>query len=484
MNLTKAFLMGSAAILGLAGMEGASAADLPSKKAAPVQYVRICSGYGDGFFMIPGTDTCLRVGGNVRYDTHYAPGKAIINPANGLVSQVAGNQDTFGNEVRGVMSVDGRTASPFGTVQTFVRWRLTVTDGIRATSGVGNFQTSYVPQIGKTGNTLERAYIRFGGLAVGLIDDEFSPVPSFLIMGNVMPGFTNGVKGATYTYVFGGGWSVTGALQSRYDFAYDGNTANAVAPSAVATANNSSYVNTPTTGLNAVAVIRNEGSWGMAQISGAIGNNSTSTAPNSANNLLLGAQTYGSWAIGATLNVKLPQIAQGDQIWAMATYGKGMLGEVTSNSASTLMTDSSNKRMFGGVQRLDSNLVPTTVTAAGGPLTYGQESAWMLFGLFQHWWTPSLRSNFAAQYVSLLPPTAIANGAGAGLNTQNGKATVWGVNANLVWSPIRQFDIGVEVEYGQMKNSIQNAPAAFVAAGSPGLKVDNWGSKVRLQRNF
>jgi hypothetical protein len=35
-------------------------------KAQPVQYVKICSLYGDGFYYIPGTDTCLKLGGYLR----------------------------------------------------------------------------------------------------------------------------------------------------------------------------------------------------------------------------------------------------------------------------------------------------------------------------------------------------------------------------------------------------------------------------------
>jgi Porin subfamily len=42
---------------------GAQAADLPTRKAAPVNYVHTCDAYGAGFFYIPGTDTCLEVGG-------------------------------------------------------------------------------------------------------------------------------------------------------------------------------------------------------------------------------------------------------------------------------------------------------------------------------------------------------------------------------------------------------------------------------------
>src|SRR4051794_27877298 len=61
MKVLKHLLLGSAA--GLLTVAGAQAADLPTRKAAPVNFVRICDAYGAGFFYIPGTDTCLKVGG-------------------------------------------------------------------------------------------------------------------------------------------------------------------------------------------------------------------------------------------------------------------------------------------------------------------------------------------------------------------------------------------------------------------------------------
>ncbi|HSP26574.1 MAG TPA: porin, partial [Saliniramus sp.] len=65
MKLAKSLLLGSAA--GLMAVAGANAADLPVRAAAPaVDYVRVCNAYGNGFFFIPGTETCLRVGGSVR----------------------------------------------------------------------------------------------------------------------------------------------------------------------------------------------------------------------------------------------------------------------------------------------------------------------------------------------------------------------------------------------------------------------------------
>ena len=61
MKVVKHLLLGSAA--GLLTVAGAQAADLPARKAAPINYVRICDAYGAGFFYIPGTETCLKVGG-------------------------------------------------------------------------------------------------------------------------------------------------------------------------------------------------------------------------------------------------------------------------------------------------------------------------------------------------------------------------------------------------------------------------------------
>ena len=63
MKMVKSLLLGTAA--GLVAMTGAQAADLPVK-AKPVQYVKICSLYGAGFYYIPGTDMCLKIGGWVR----------------------------------------------------------------------------------------------------------------------------------------------------------------------------------------------------------------------------------------------------------------------------------------------------------------------------------------------------------------------------------------------------------------------------------
>ena len=68
MKMVKSLILGSAA--GLVAMSGAQAADLPVKAKA-VEYVRICSLYGAGFYYIPGTDTCIKLGGYVRAETTF-----------------------------------------------------------------------------------------------------------------------------------------------------------------------------------------------------------------------------------------------------------------------------------------------------------------------------------------------------------------------------------------------------------------------------
>ncbi len=59
MKSVTCLLMGSAA--GLMAVSAAQAADLPAA-AAPVQYVKVCDMYGTGFWNVPGTDTCMKIG--------------------------------------------------------------------------------------------------------------------------------------------------------------------------------------------------------------------------------------------------------------------------------------------------------------------------------------------------------------------------------------------------------------------------------------
>ena len=62
MTLIKSLLLGSAA--GIVAVASAQAADLPTKKAAPAaEYVKVCTVGGITGFVLPGSDTCMKISG-------------------------------------------------------------------------------------------------------------------------------------------------------------------------------------------------------------------------------------------------------------------------------------------------------------------------------------------------------------------------------------------------------------------------------------
>src|SRR5437588_2564075 len=116
MTMIKSLVLGSAA--GLIALSGAQAADLPVKAKA-VEYVRICSLYGAGFFYIPGTDTCIKLGGYLRVDTTFN-GATYGGPAwSGDLGQGNRYRDYFSSRSRMALTVDTRTATEYGVVRTF-----------------------------------------------------------------------------------------------------------------------------------------------------------------------------------------------------------------------------------------------------------------------------------------------------------------------------------------------------------------------------
>jgi len=136
MRFTKSLLLGSSAAL--LAVAGAQAADLPSRKAAPVEYVRVCDAYGEGFYWIPGTDTCLRVGGRVRVDGWYTPSKNAVSgrsTGGGTGTFISSNAvDSTGWYARGIVNMDARTQSAWGTVQTVFSLRLQAASGLGVAS--------------------------------------------------------------------------------------------------------------------------------------------------------------------------------------------------------------------------------------------------------------------------------------------------------------------------------------------------------------
>src|SRR5579872_5779625 len=142
MKRSKGLFLASAA--GLCSIAAAQAADLPSKKAAPAEYVKICTAHGNGgFFYIPGTDTCLKVGGfamawytatNVRnsgvysqtYQTLAHPGTfskngvTFTSPYGQGPTASARSGNATGFHVRARLTFDARSTTDYGTLRSFI----------------------------------------------------------------------------------------------------------------------------------------------------------------------------------------------------------------------------------------------------------------------------------------------------------------------------------------------------------------------------
>jgi len=106
MNIRSLFLASAA----LVSAGGAFAADLPAKQAAPAaDAVRACPAYGSGFFTLPGSETCLKLGGYFRYiATYNDPDKSFT---------VA----RYAQSARFRLEVDARSNTEFGVLRGFSR---------------------------------------------------------------------------------------------------------------------------------------------------------------------------------------------------------------------------------------------------------------------------------------------------------------------------------------------------------------------------
>jgi hypothetical protein len=69
MKITSLLLGSTAALVAVTGAQAADA--IVAAEPEPMEYVRVCDAFGTGYFYIPGTETCLRVGGRVRFDAEY-----------------------------------------------------------------------------------------------------------------------------------------------------------------------------------------------------------------------------------------------------------------------------------------------------------------------------------------------------------------------------------------------------------------------------
>src|SRR6476469_6068828 len=181
-----------------------------------VQYVKICSLYGAGFFYIPGTDTCLKVGGFVRAEVNANAGGSFSVLSSGrLPSSIQASEETW--RTRAGVSFDARTQTQFGTLRSYMILATTETNGQVGGGGAANG-----PGVGNNpgGSGLapytrlwsNAAFIQLAGFTVGktasFFDFDTNPYSNQTNFWGSNYGGA-GIDVFAYTAQFGNGWSAS-----------------------------------------------------------------------------------------------------------------------------------------------------------------------------------------------------------------------------------------------------------------------------------
>jgi Porin subfamily len=175
MNI-KSFLLGSA--IAVVAISSARAADaVVVAEPEPVEYVRVCDVYGTGFYYIPGTETCLKVSGYIRYDigVGYSGYEDVIDKkdfaeSGGLDQNL---NDTYYKRARVALEIDARSETELGTLRAYsqinFQYDTITTEDDDTTAEIEGPFTSTENSI-----EIEHAYIELGGFLIGRTDSFFS----------------------------------------------------------------------------------------------------------------------------------------------------------------------------------------------------------------------------------------------------------------------------------------------------------------------
>jgi Porin subfamily len=433
MKMVKSLILGSAA--GLFAMSGAQAADLPVK-AAPVEYVKICSLYGAGFFYIPGTDTCIKLGGYLRVDTTFN-GSIYNQPAwSGDLGQQNRYRDYFAARSRMALTVDTRTATEYGVVRTFAQADFQFTTfnsnslnpSSFITNAAGNGISGLLGNVGEGYVAVEFVFLQFAGFTFGKSASAYATPwhgypgnnSSFLLGGHST---VTGINNIQYTAQFGNGVSGTIGLEDSVPFER-ANIANLAFNTGLNGANPFLGALSAVGGVGVggyggdhvpdiAGNIRVDQAWGLWQLSAAshVNNasyNSLSLAPiggflipNNGSELSGHPSDKWGWAVMTALQIKNIPFGAGDDIKMDASYSKGMTKQVIATDAGSpsfaMFGGSSNVFLGGGGGLLpafgsvgfgttsDSVFLPV---AAGGTGDLKLTTAYGFRGAYNHNWDP------------------------------------------------------------------------------------------------
>ncbi len=453
----KSLILGSAAAV--FAVAGAQAADLPVK-AKPVEYVKVCSAYGAGFYYIPGTDICLRVGGFIF--SEFTVNNRGESGSIGLGAARDRGDDWTAFRIRQALILDARTNTEYGTLRSYFaggfQWDT-------ASNGTGMNQSSSTSTAPNWSWYYNSAFVQFAGFTFGIANSMFDFDPSMVM-------FTYASKSSkyspmvAYTAQLGSGISATISME---DATARREGINTGAYSTTLNQNNYAAQFMP----DFIANLRVDQAWGDAQVSAAIHQVKSNAGTSGLAITPTGDVKYGYAFLGG-LNFKLPQLGAGDSIQIEGVWSKGATA-FTGIDASPYSTGAGTQ---GG---------PTYVIDGTGPILdvfdsfddgTGQHlaKAYSANAQLRHFWTPTLRSTLAYGFFKFEAPSEAQS-----FGYPDGKLTQ--VIGNLIWSPVKNLDIGTEVYWASLKTTGGNTITGGGAQSTGGnASNDWWGGTFRVTR--
>lgn len=434
MKLFKSLFLGSVA--GLAAVAGAQAADLPM--AEPVEYVKVCDTYGAGFFYIPGGETCLKISGMVRAD-------ALVMEQ--LDKKKGGNKDNLlAFRARGQVNFDARTATEYGLLRSFIRLQADRRSGPQAT-GAG---------------IIDKAYIQFAGLTAGYLDSmfDFKPYPSY--SGQYVSDISTLVF--AYTAQFGNGFSATIAAEDR-TYRDASRNLNGISQVPGGTLNHAPERFSTNAGQHAPDIVGNlrvEQGWGEAKLSGA------------GHQIRTGDREDWGFAVQGGVLVNLPMLGEDDFVYASGAYTDGALSYAISGQDTGI----------GGVFNPQSGVPQADFIRKSGSDNIKTTQAWNVNGGFVHHFNPNWRVGFAGSYVDVDYDGKLLGKLGHNnFKKFNPDWTAGQFSGQLVWTPVKNLDIGAEVDYTNFFDAPQGFRNGGGYTGKNG-RENTLAGRFRVQRNF
>ena len=511
MKMIKSLILGSAA--GLVAMSGAQAADLPLKAKA-VEYVKVCSLYGAGFYYIPGTDTCIKLGGYLRVDM----GVNTNNVFTGDYSATGGlgNRYTSAYDWRSRedLNIDTRTATEYGVVRTYFDATFTWTDdNYSANNGTGNALGTTYSQIangiGQGGNGTSGgvatgavgvyyAFIQFAGFTMGKAVSPFS-APWTNYPGNNYDalvgggGTVTGVNQFIYTAQFGNGVSGTIGVQDPTQY-YQAGVLNFGAFGSASSTGVNDYAGTVSPDI--VANLNITQAWGLAQLSVAAHDNNPAYYVNSGLGNVVTGHPDDKWgfAVQGALSIANIPTGAGDTINVQGVYTQGATRYNIQDLASGAgaFTTFNGKGAPGTLGGVGIGVAPDSVFSAGGQQQL--ISTWGGRGAFNHNWNPYWSSAIYGAYADVHYGSAASSIFCASLIATQPGVTSCNPNYSITqagfitrWTPVKNLTFSGEYIYTHLS---QNNTGTITTTGGYGTGAytltnqDTHQVLLRAQRNF